>query len=240
MPPRLSTATLRRSIAFRPRPQVQCPARPSMRWTPSPFRPYSDSNQVPAADRSKREDAKPMEPVSEEAAAVAKTMGEPGPDLNQGTPIEHVRYHVPGRNKVPTNSSPGRSRRQGGAGQTSQGHARQTRGAGVRIGAQGLAILFNHDNPTGWERRHGQGTCGCGGCFPSARDAGLEVWNADAPTCHGQPCQAPLRSGGGTSHQSADAPWQEECCATGPSTRSSDLICRADTACRLWPTSSST
>lgn len=63
-----------------------------MRLTPPQFRPYSDSNEVPAADRSKRVDAKPIEHVSEEAAAVAKTMGEQGPDLSQGTPIEEVRY----------------------------------------------------------------------------------------------------------------------------------------------------
>lgn len=53
--------------------------------------PTADSKQ-PAADRSSRVDAKPIEHVSEEAAAMAKTMGEQGPDLNQGTPIEEVRH----------------------------------------------------------------------------------------------------------------------------------------------------
>lgn len=51
---------------------------------------YSDANEPPAADRSKRVDAKPMEHVSEEKAAVAEAMGEQGPDLSQGTPIEEV------------------------------------------------------------------------------------------------------------------------------------------------------
>ncbi|KAH9864298.1 hypothetical protein J1614_010232 [Plenodomus biglobosus] len=90
MPPRLNTTSFSRSIAFRPRSQLQWPIQPSMRLTPSQFRPYSGSNEVPAADRSKREDAKPIEHVSEEAAAVAKTMGGQGPDLNQGTPVEEV------------------------------------------------------------------------------------------------------------------------------------------------------
>jgi small subunit ribosomal protein S7 len=70
---------------------VQWPARSALRLAPSQYRLYSDSTKTPAADRSKREDAKPIEHVSEEAAAMAKTMGEEGPDLNQGTPIEDVR-----------------------------------------------------------------------------------------------------------------------------------------------------
>jgi len=57
---------------------------------PSQCRLYSDQTKPPAADRSKREDAKPIEHVSEEAASMAKTMGEDGPDLNQGTAIEDV------------------------------------------------------------------------------------------------------------------------------------------------------
>lgn len=61
-----------------------------MRMAPSQLRLYSES-KLPAADRSKREDAKPIEHVSEEAAAISKTMGEQGPDLSQGTPIEEVR-----------------------------------------------------------------------------------------------------------------------------------------------------
>jgi small subunit ribosomal protein S7 len=91
MPPRLNIPAFTRSIAFRPRPQVQWPARSALRLAPSQCRLYSDSTKTPAADRSKREDAKPIEHVSEEAAAMAKTMGEEGPDLNQGTPIEDVR-----------------------------------------------------------------------------------------------------------------------------------------------------
>jgi small subunit ribosomal protein S7 len=50
--------------------------------------------KAPANDRSKREDAKPIEHVSEEAAAMAKTMGEEGPDLTQGTAIEDVRSYA--------------------------------------------------------------------------------------------------------------------------------------------------
>ncbi|RYN19452.1 hypothetical protein AA0112_g11118 [Alternaria arborescens] len=90
MPPRLNFPALTRSIAFRPRPQVQFPARAALRLSPSQCRLYSDSTKPPANDRTKREDAKPIEHVSEEAASMAKTMGEDGPDLNQGTSIEDV------------------------------------------------------------------------------------------------------------------------------------------------------
>ncbi|USP81768.1 universal stress protein [Curvularia clavata] len=92
MPPRLNITAFARPIAFRPRPQVQWPARSSLRLAPSQCRLYSDSAKPPAADRSKREDAKPIEHVSEEAAAMAKTRGEEGPDLSQGTPIEDVGF----------------------------------------------------------------------------------------------------------------------------------------------------
>lgn len=95
MPPRLNIAAFTRPIAFRPRPQVQYPARSALRLPSSQWRLYSDSAKPPAADRSKREDAKPIEHVSEEAAAMAKTMGEQGPDLSQGTPIEDVRSQPP-------------------------------------------------------------------------------------------------------------------------------------------------
>ncbi|KAG9184921.1 hypothetical protein G6011_11751 [Alternaria panax] len=90
MPPRLNIPAFTRSIAFRPRPQVQFPVRSALRFTPSQCRLYSDSTKPPANDRTKREDAKPIEHVSEEAASMAKTMGEEGPDLNQGTSIEDV------------------------------------------------------------------------------------------------------------------------------------------------------
>ncbi|KAF1831519.1 30S ribosomal protein-like protein S7 [Decorospora gaudefroyi] len=90
MPPRLNITTLTRSIAFRPKPQLPSPARPWLRPAPSQCRLNSDSAKTAAADRSKREDAKPIEHVSEEAASMAQTMGEQGPDLSQGTPIEDV------------------------------------------------------------------------------------------------------------------------------------------------------
>ena len=95
MPPRLNITTFTQSIAFRPKPRVQWPARSVARFTPSQCRPYSVANETPAADRSKRVDAKPLEHVSEEKAAVAEAMGEQGPDMSQGTPIEQVRRQVP-------------------------------------------------------------------------------------------------------------------------------------------------
>lgn len=90
MPPRLNTLTLARSIAFRPKPQLQWPARAAIRSAQSQFRTYSDTKDPPAADRSKRVESKPIEHISEETAAIAKTMGQEGPDLSQGTPIEEV------------------------------------------------------------------------------------------------------------------------------------------------------
>lgn len=92
MPPRLNITSFTRSIAFRPKPRVQWPARPIVRFTPSQCRLYSDANEAPAADRSKRADAKPIDHVSEEKAAVAEAMGEEGPDMSQGTPVEEVRH----------------------------------------------------------------------------------------------------------------------------------------------------
>lgn len=94
MPPRLNICTLSRSISYRPKPQIQWPTRSAVKFSPSQTRPYSDAKEPPAADRSKRIDAKPIEHVSEEKAAVAKAMGEEGPDLSQGTPVEDVGYPI--------------------------------------------------------------------------------------------------------------------------------------------------
>jgi hypothetical protein len=91
MPPRLNVSALSRSIAFRPKPQIQWPARSALRVAPSQCRPYSDAKAPPAQDRSKKVDSEPIEHVSEEAAKTAQIMGEQGPDINQGTPVEDVR-----------------------------------------------------------------------------------------------------------------------------------------------------
>jgi hypothetical protein len=90
MPPRLSITTFARSITLRPKPQVQWPARPAMRFSPSQCRPYSDSKTSGANDRSKKIDAQPADHVSEEAAKTAEIMGEEGPDMSRGTPVEDV------------------------------------------------------------------------------------------------------------------------------------------------------
>lgn len=95
MPPRLNISALSRSIAFRPKPQVQWPARSALRVAPSHARtyadapPYADQN-APAQDRSQNPSSEPIEHVSEEAAKTAQIMGEEGPDVNQGTPVEDV------------------------------------------------------------------------------------------------------------------------------------------------------
>jgi small subunit ribosomal protein S7 len=92
MPPRLNLTSLSRNIAFRPKPQVQWPARSALRVAPSQFRLYADSKAPPAADRSKKLDSEPIEHVSEEAAKTAQIMGQKGPDVDQGTPVEDVSY----------------------------------------------------------------------------------------------------------------------------------------------------
>lgn len=93
MPPRLNILSFARSIPYRPKVQAQWLPRPIARTAPVQVRPYSDvkdPNEVPAADRSKRIDAKPLPHVSEEAAQMAEITGSQGPDLSQGTPVEEV------------------------------------------------------------------------------------------------------------------------------------------------------
>jgi small subunit ribosomal protein S7 len=91
MPPRLNVAAFARSIPLRPRPQLQWPARSALRFSPSQCRSNSDSKTSGANDRSKNIDAQPEGHVSEEAAKTAEIMGEQGPDMSKGTPIEEVR-----------------------------------------------------------------------------------------------------------------------------------------------------
>ncbi|KAF3038239.1 hypothetical protein E8E11_005102 [Didymella keratinophila] len=88
MPPRLNVSAFSRSIAFRPKPQVQWPARSALRMAPSQSRFYADD--APAQDRSHKPSSEPIEHVSEEAAKTAQIMGEKGPDVNQGTPVEDI------------------------------------------------------------------------------------------------------------------------------------------------------
>ena len=89
MPPRLNVSAFARSIAFRTKPQIQWPARSALRMAPLQSRTYADD--APAQDRSKKPSSEPIEHVSEEAAKTAQIMGEQGPDVNQGTPVEDVR-----------------------------------------------------------------------------------------------------------------------------------------------------
>lgn len=78
-------------MPLRPKPKVQWPARAVTRFSPSQRRPYSDSKTSGANDRSKKVDAKPADHISEEAAKTAEIMGEEGPDMSRGTPVEEVR-----------------------------------------------------------------------------------------------------------------------------------------------------
>jgi small subunit ribosomal protein S7 len=90
MPPRLNVTTFARSIPLRTRPQFQLPIRSATRFSPAQCRLYSDSQTSGANDRSKKVDAKPEDHVSQEAAKTAEIMGEEGPDLSRGTPVEDV------------------------------------------------------------------------------------------------------------------------------------------------------
>ena len=89
MPPRLNVLSFARAFPLRPKVQTQW-LRPVVRMSSPQARPYSDSKDPPAADRSKRIDSQPLPHVSEEAATMAKITGSEGPDLEQGTPIEEV------------------------------------------------------------------------------------------------------------------------------------------------------
>jgi hypothetical protein len=80
-----------RSVAFRPRLQTRLPAPHAARFAPSQCRSYADSKTSGANDRSKKIDAQPADHISEEAAKTAQIMGEEGPDMSKGTPIEDVR-----------------------------------------------------------------------------------------------------------------------------------------------------
>ncbi|KAK7179778.1 hypothetical protein DPSP01_003252 [Paraphaeosphaeria sporulosa] len=93
MPPRLNVLSLARAIPYRPKGQAQWLSRPAARLAPTQTRTYSDAkdeDKVPAADRSKRIDAKPLGHVSEEASAMADITGGEGPDLSQGTPVQDI------------------------------------------------------------------------------------------------------------------------------------------------------
>ncbi|KAJ4360632.1 uncharacterized protein N0V89_001198 [Didymosphaeria variabile] len=93
MPPKLNVLSFARAIPYRPKAQAQWLSRPATRLAPAQTRAYSDAKdpkEVPAADRSKRIDAKPLEHVSEEAATMAEITGGEGPDLSQGTPVQEI------------------------------------------------------------------------------------------------------------------------------------------------------
>jgi hypothetical protein len=144
MPPRLSITPFARSIPLRPQPRGQWPARPATRFSPSQCRPYSDSTTPAANDRSKKIDAKPEDDVSQEAAKTAKILGEEGPDMSRGTPVEEVRKVIV-RNATGSNMPPGCERGQGRTGKATKGHERQTQGH-RKCCTQGLTIIFYYDD----------------------------------------------------------------------------------------------
>ncbi|KAF2261994.1 ribosomal protein S7 [Lojkania enalia] len=88
MPPRLNILSASRSIPYRRRPQSQWVFQPGLRAAPVQCRAYSDSN-LPN-DRSKKSSAQPLEHITEESAKTAEIIGNEGPDIDQGTPVQEV------------------------------------------------------------------------------------------------------------------------------------------------------
>jgi len=92
MPPRLNLLQASRALPIRSRAPIE-------RWRPititqlypAQIRSYTDSSKdMPISPNNKGPNQDTPLHVSEEAAAIAKTTGETGPDLEQGTPIEEV------------------------------------------------------------------------------------------------------------------------------------------------------
>jgi small subunit ribosomal protein S7 len=88
MPPRLylfsgRSAALRFNSSHHAAKPALC--KPSQqRWI------TADEKPLPTAEQPKDPNQEQLPHVSEEAAAVDKTMGERGPDLEQGTPVQDV------------------------------------------------------------------------------------------------------------------------------------------------------
>lgn len=158
MPLRINITALSRSFPFRQRPQGQWPARSVARFTPAPCRMYSDSKQLPAADRSQRNDAKPLEHVSEEKAKVAEAMGEQGPDLSQGTPVEEVCDNFRTYYAKASNDILDRQRRQGRPGEASKSHEGSTQ-VNQHRHAQGHPIILNDGHKEERKQWLGHGPC---------------------------------------------------------------------------------
>ncbi len=83
MPPRLYLFSAR-SARLRIQPSRQT-LQSQQRWI------TADEKPLPTTDEQVGPNQEQLPHVSEEAAAVDKTMGEVAPDLGQGTPVQDVR-----------------------------------------------------------------------------------------------------------------------------------------------------
>ncbi|EXJ94961.1 hypothetical protein A1O1_00079 [Capronia coronata CBS 617.96] len=105
MPPRISLFTTARSLAFRPSPTVVPQKRIAAVPTPSPYLLLPVQNRSASDDASKKPAAAATTPVhpdfkgpnmdqlphvSEEQAALDKSMGGTPPDIEQGTPVQEI------------------------------------------------------------------------------------------------------------------------------------------------------
>jgi hypothetical protein len=93
MPARINFLAPARSLPFRPRctaarwqnERIELLARPQVRW-------MANSNKtLPVSEDKKGPNTETLPHVSEEAAAMSKTTGGQGPELEQGTPVQEVR-----------------------------------------------------------------------------------------------------------------------------------------------------
>ncbi|MBE7179843.1 MAG: hypothetical protein INR71_01325, partial [Terriglobus roseus] len=90
MPPRTQLATAPRALALRSKP---CQAQRRAAALPRDVaRTYaSASKEMPESPDGKGPNTEQLPHVSEEAAATKEAMGEQGPDVSQGTPVQEVR-----------------------------------------------------------------------------------------------------------------------------------------------------
>ena len=92
MPPRLCLLTVRSSGRRAwPARHIVSPAssQPAhQRWI------TTDEKPLPTNEQPKGPNQEQLPHASEEAAAVEKAMGEEGPDIGQGTPVQEVRQYM--------------------------------------------------------------------------------------------------------------------------------------------------
>lgn len=92
MPPRLLLPRIGRATPFRQWPLISRPNNITFQKQAPSRSITADERPLPVAeDQSKGPNQEQLPHVSEEAAATAEIVGEDGPDLSQGTPVQEVK-----------------------------------------------------------------------------------------------------------------------------------------------------